>query len=118
MERHVLEQGDESPGGHERWHPRAPRVAGGRAASRAHQTTRAWATEFRPAARTLPRRPRYGLGFWLHETGDAVMLEGADAGVSFRTVHDPVRGRTHTVLSNTTGGAWPVTLRLDELLGL
>jgi CubicO group peptidase (beta-lactamase class C family) len=59
---------------------------------------------------------RYGLGFWLHESGDAVMLEGSDAGVSFRTVHDPAGRYTHTVLSNTTAGAWPVTLHLDELL--
>ena len=40
---------------------------------------------------------RYGLGFWLHATGDVVMLEGYDAGVSFRTVHDPRRGVTRTV---------------------
>ena len=59
---------------------------------------------------------RYGLGFWLHPTGDAVILEGADAGVSFRSVHDNSTGLTHTVLSNTTAGAWPVTRRLDELL--
>ena len=36
---------------------------------------------------------RYGLGFWLHGTTDAVMLEGYDAGVSFRSLHDPVAGR-------------------------
>ena len=38
---------------------------------------------------------RYGLGFWLHQTGDGVHLEGWDAGVSFRTVHDP-NGRSRT----------------------
>ena len=59
---------------------------------------------------------RYGLGFWLHQSRDAVMLEGSDAGVSFRTVHDPVGRYTHAVLSNTTAGAWPVTRQLDELL--
>jgi CubicO group peptidase (beta-lactamase class C family) len=59
---------------------------------------------------------RYGLGFWLYQSRDAVMLEGSDAGVSFRTVHDPVGRYTHTVLSNTTAGAWPVTRHLDELL--
>ena len=32
---------------------------------------------------------RYGLGFWLHASSDVVMLEGCDAGVSFRSVHDP-----------------------------
>jgi CubicO group peptidase (beta-lactamase class C family) len=65
----------------------------------------------------VPTQPaRYGLGFWLHGSRGAVMLEGFDAGVSFRTVHDPVEGITHTVLSNTTKGAWPMTRRLDELL--
>ncbi len=59
---------------------------------------------------------RYGLGFWLHSTSSAVILIGGDAGVSFRTVHDESTGGTHTVLSNTTDGAWPVTRRLDELL--
>jgi hypothetical protein len=44
------------------------------------------------------------------------MLEGSDAGVSFRTVHDRVERLTHTVLSNTTSGAWPITLHLEELL--
>ena len=60
---------------------------------------------------------RYGIGFWLHESGPAVILVGGDAGVSFRTVHDPVARITHTVLSNTSDGAWPITRRLDELLG-
>jgi CubicO group peptidase (beta-lactamase class C family) len=59
---------------------------------------------------------RYGLGFWLHETRDTTILIGFDAGVSFRSVHDPAGGRTHTVLSNTSSGAWPVTKLLDELL--
>jgi CubicO group peptidase (beta-lactamase class C family) len=59
---------------------------------------------------------RYGLGFWLHPTSEAVVLVGADAGVSFRTVHDQAAGITHTVLSNTTDGAWPVARRLRELL--
>ena len=43
-------------------------------------------------------------------------LEGFDAGVSFRTVHDPSAGLTYTVLSNTTLGAWPVAGHLSELL--
>ena len=42
---------------------------------------------------------RFGLGFWLHPTGDAVILEGADAEVSFRSVHEEATGVTHTVLS-------------------
>jgi CubicO group peptidase (beta-lactamase class C family) len=55
----------------------------------------------------------YGLGFWLW--GSAAVLEGADAGASFRSVHLPGRA-TWSVLSNTTTGAWPVAARLDELL--
>jgi hypothetical protein len=30
----------------------------------------------------------YGLGFWLDGSRDAISLEGYDAGVSFRSVHD------------------------------
>nr|WP_231960553.1 serine hydrolase domain-containing protein [Amycolatopsis thermoflava] len=54
---------------------------------------------------------RYGLGFWLD--GDAVRLEGYDAGVSFRTVHSGAT--TWTVLSNTSDGAWPLARRIAEL---
>jgi hypothetical protein len=66
-----------------------------------------------PAAESM----RYGLGFWLPAARNTVMLEGYDAGVSFRTEHDPVLGRTHTVISNSSDGAWPITRRLAELLG-
>jgi hypothetical protein len=44
-----------------------------------------------------------------------VELHGSDAGVSFQTVHDPSGRFTYTVLSNTTDGAWPIVLHLDEL---
>jgi CubicO group peptidase (beta-lactamase class C family) len=70
----------------------------------------------RPRSDVPSESMRYGLGFWLHPTGDAVILDGSDAGVSFRTVHSAATGVTHTVLSNTTAGAWPVTRRLSELL--
>ena len=59
---------------------------------------------------------RYGLGFWLDASSDAVILEGCDAGVSFRSVHDPRRSLTHTVISNTTDGAWPIARLLNEHL--
>jgi len=63
-----------------------------------------------------PTQPaRYGLGIWLHPTRDLVELHGSDAGVSFQTVHDPSERFTYTVLSNTTEGAWPIVLHLDEL---
>jgi CubicO group peptidase (beta-lactamase class C family) len=70
----------------------------------------------RPRSDVPAESMRYGLGFWLHRSRDLVMLVGGDAGVSFRTVHDPAGGRTHTVLSNSSAGAWPVTRRLDELV--
>lgn len=71
----------------------------------------------RPYSDVPSQSARYGLGFWLHPKSEAVVLEGGDAGVSFRTVHDPATNVTHTVLSNTTDGAWPVCRRLSELLG-
>ena len=48
---------------------------------------------------------------------NAVALEGSDAGVSFRSVHNPVRRITHTVISNESDGAWPIARLLEERLG-
>jgi CubicO group peptidase (beta-lactamase class C family) len=76
-----------------------------------------WVAEMvRPRSDATPQSMRYGLGFWLHPSSDTVMLEGFDAGVSFRSVHDPAANTTHTVISNSSDGAWPITRRLDELL--
>jgi CubicO group peptidase (beta-lactamase class C family) len=61
---------------------------------------------------------RYGMGCWHHRTTDLVWFEGMDAGVSFRSVHDRGTGITHTVVSNTSSGAWPITSAIDEALGL
>jgi CubicO group peptidase (beta-lactamase class C family) len=58
----------------------------------------------------------YGLGFWLQRGGPAVVLEGMDPGISFRSVHDPSTGLTHTVLSNDSDGAWPISRYLRETL--
>lgn len=60
---------------------------------------------------------RYGLGFWLAREGPMVKLEGYDAGVSFRSWHDPTNSQTYTVMSNTADGAWPVCRALSEILG-
>ncbi|MGB8859534.1 MAG: serine hydrolase domain-containing protein [Ilumatobacteraceae bacterium] len=57
----------------------------------------------------------YGLGVWLQSSG-ALMLQGYDAGVSCATVHDRARQVTHTVISNTTEGAWPLYRCLNDLL--
>ena len=78
-----------------------------------------WADMVRPRSDAPDAGMRYGLGFWLHADADRVMLEGYDAGVSFRTVHDPGVGNggvTHTVIANTSEGAWPLTRHLDAAL--
>jgi CubicO group peptidase (beta-lactamase class C family) len=59
---------------------------------------------------------RYGIGFWLSETGSSVRLVGSDAGVSFYSSHDPDAGATWTVISNTTDGAWPAARLLSAML--
>lgn len=58
----------------------------------------------------------YGRGWWLDADGRRPALEGYDAGVSFRTVHDPITRRAYVVLSNTSEGAWPLARALDALL--
>ena len=70
----------------------------------------------RPRSDVPAESKRYGLGFWLHATSDAVMLEGYDAGVSFRSMHDPTSKTTYTVISNTSEGAWLMEGLLDELM--
>ena len=64
---------------------------------------------------------RYGMGFWLHRTGPALVLEGYDAGASFRSTHLTGTRTTVTVLGNSSEGAWPVIAALgkaiDEELG-
>jgi CubicO group peptidase (beta-lactamase class C family) len=62
----------------------------------------------RPRSTEASGKQRYGLGFWLAGSGNAVILEGSDAGCSFRSVHDPGSELTHTVISNVTDGAWPI----------
>jgi CubicO group peptidase (beta-lactamase class C family) len=80
--------------------------------------SRDWVAEMvRPRSDAPEDKARYGLGFWLHASGPSVELRGYDAGVSFRSVQDPVEGITHTVIANWSDGAWPVTKRLDELFG-
>jgi CubicO group peptidase (beta-lactamase class C family) len=72
----------------------------------------------RPRSDVPERSRRYGLGFWLHELEDTVILEGYDAGVSFRSLHDPRADTTCTVVSNWTDGAWPIARFLEGELGL
>ncbi|NED95836.1 beta-lactamase family protein [Phytoactinopolyspora alkaliphila] len=58
---------------------------------------------------------RYGMGFWLHRTGRAIVIEGYDAGASFRSTHDPETSTTVSVLGNSSEGAWPVIRMMAEL---
>jgi CubicO group peptidase (beta-lactamase class C family) len=74
-----------------------------------------WVAEMvRPRSDAPAHSKRYGLGFWLHASTDAVILEGCDAGVSFRSLHDPRTQVTLTVISNTAEGAWPIARYLED----
>jgi CubicO group peptidase (beta-lactamase class C family) len=75
-----------------------------------------WVRQMVAPRSTLPSgNYRYGFGFWLDGRGDVVMLEGADTGASFRSVHDPTDGLTYTVLSNVTDGADAMAQLLADL---
>jgi CubicO group peptidase (beta-lactamase class C family) len=73
------------------------------------------------AEMTLPRSEspeddrRYGLGFWLPAGGDAIQLEGYDAGISFLSTCRPSTGAVTTVISNWTDGIWPIVRFLREV---
>ena len=75
-----------------------------------------WVAEMVRPRSVVSDEVRYGLGFWLAGAGEAVRLEGYDAGVSFRSWHHPTSRLTHTVISNTSEGVWPVTRALYERL--
>ncbi|MGI9594946.1 MAG: serine hydrolase domain-containing protein [Acidimicrobiales bacterium] len=66
---------------------------------------------------TVPSgRQQYGLGFWIGPDHRTIMLEGMDAGVSFRSAHQPATGRGYTIVSNTSSGVWPIAKFLDSEL--
>ncbi len=76
-----------------------------------------WVGEMtQPHSEAPEEEARYGLGFWLAESGPIVRLVGADAGVSFTSSHDPTTGMTWTVISNTSDGAWPLVRHFQENL--
>ena len=76
-----------------------------------------WVAEMvRPRSDVSSQSRRYGLGFWLHASADAVLLTGMDAGVSFSSMHEPQSNVTRTVISNTSHGTWPVSSYLDDRL--
>jgi CubicO group peptidase (beta-lactamase class C family) len=69
-----------------------------------------------PRSDVPSERRRYGLGFWLRQDRDTVLLEGMDAGISCRTVFDRPSGLRYAVIANTSSGAWPLARHLDERL--
>jgi CubicO group peptidase (beta-lactamase class C family) len=71
----------------------------------------------RPRSERAEEESRYAPGFHLAAEGDAVWLEGYDAGVSMRSVYRPSTGTTYTVISNWTDGAWPLVELLADRLG-
>ncbi len=77
-----------------------------------------WVTEMtRPHSVVPENNARYGLGFWLAETGPGMKLIGGDVGASFYSAHDPTTRSTWTVVANTTDGAWPMVRHLRNALG-
>ena len=69
----------------------------------------------RPRSDVPEESARYGLGFWLHASTDAVRISGGDAGVSCYSVHDRRHdAHVHGAVSNTTGGAWPIARLLSD----
>jgi CubicO group peptidase (beta-lactamase class C family) len=77
------------------------------------------ATMLRDRSPSDPDKGRgYGLGCWLRPGSREVALIGSDAGVSFASQHDPELRYTHTVISNTSNGAWPVSTELDAIVGV
>jgi CubicO group peptidase (beta-lactamase class C family) len=77
-----------------------------------------WVAEMVGPRSVVPEEHRRcGLGFYLEETGDGVVLEGLDVGVSFYSLHRPSTSTTWTVMSNWTLGAWPVVRLLRETVG-
>lgn len=67
----------------------------------------------RPRASIPTDRQRSGMGLFLLDTGGTVLIEGYDAGASFRSTHDPESGRTMSVLGNSSEGAWTLVHALS-----
>ena len=57
----------------------------------------------------------YGLGVYVHPTAGVLAMEGYDAGVSMRSIHDPATATTASVLGNSSEGACPLASLLLDL---
>ena len=69
----------------------------------------------RPRFDVPEERLRYGMGLFLGAAGPQLVMEGYDAGVSFRSTHDPATAMTVSVIGNSSEGAWPVISALDHI---
>ena len=77
----------------------------------------AWVAEMVRARSDVPAESmRYGLGFWLGREATPSCSRATTPASRSGASHDPKSGVTHTVISNSSDGAWPITRRLDELL--
>jgi hypothetical protein len=90
------------------WHA----VTSGRVVSRS-----SWSAMTQPRSWDPDNELRHGLGLWLGADDDSIRPEGYDAGASYRSVHMPSAGVTHTVISNTSEGTWPMSRRLIDQFG-
>lgn len=58
----------------------------------------------------------YGLGVYVDPDSGVLAMEGYDAGVSMRSLHDPSTATTASVLGNSSEGAWPIAELLLEAI--
>ena len=70
----------------------------------------------RPRHEVPEENMRYGMGFWIHATRQVLILEGFDAGASFRSTHIVDARTTVSVLGNSSHGAWPVISELARMI--
>ncbi|MDF2579189.1 MAG: beta-lactamase [Microbacterium sp.] len=70
----------------------------------------------RPRLDVPSEHKRYGMGLWLGRRNSSLILEGYDAGASFRSTHIPETRTTVTVLGNSSEGAWPVIYALADAM--
>lgn len=70
----------------------------------------------RPRFDVPSEHKRYGMGFWLGRRSSTLILEGYDAGASFRSTHVPQERTTVTVLGNSSEGAWPLIYALADAI--
>ncbi|KAF2411931.1 serine hydrolase [Microbacterium sp. B35-04] len=70
----------------------------------------------RPRFDVPAEHKRYGMGLWLGRRNSSLILEGYDAGASFRSTHIPETRTTVTVLGNSSEGAWPVVYALADAM--